>query len=361
MNTPESTMIPQKPTCMIHPPRGCVNGCVSSKTSKFAQSQNTACLGRYLATDDDGQERTVTDARGSVSALAELRQNKTTPLFFESERGFGGKRKPSFLVKRKFSLSPNAISPFTLIELLVVIAIIAILAGMLMPALSKARDRAKASNCMSNLKQCGTGMAMYSGDFEYFPPNTASFGSDTISYVLALAPYCGLFPSIDQALAESPGSTLPSAYFDTRMKKFQLFMCPGEDRTVMHINKQSGKKYTNYMCNAAIMHRTYTGKNEPGVKVSLLKRPARNFLMMDLDLDSITSSHPNYTAFTTNYIKLSTEGGYGGVSYRHSHFANAAMADGRAASFAKNTIPDVGHTNEVHITRGGTANDWLYE
>ena len=43
---------------------------------------------------------------------------QNTPLFFESERGFGGKRKPSFLVKRKFSLSPN-LSPFTLIELLV--------------------------------------------------------------------------------------------------------------------------------------------------------------------------------------------------------------------------------------------------
>ena len=252
-------------------------------------------------------------------------------------------------------------SHFTLIELLVVIAIIAILAGMLLPALQKARDRAKATNCLSNLKQCGTGFAMYSGDHEYYPPNTASFGSDTISYVLALAPYCGLFQSAAQALAESPGSTIPSAYFNQKMKKFKIFMCPGEDRTVMHINKESGKKYTNYMCNAAIMHRIFPGKNEQGIKVSLLKKPARNFLLMDHDLDSITTSRTTYTAFTTNYIKLASEGGYGGVSYRHSNFANAAMADGRATSFAKNTIPDVGHTNEVHITRGGTANDWLYE
>jgi len=249
----------------------------------------------------------------------------------------------------------NSPGAFTLIELLVVIAIIAILAAMLLPALSRAKHKANGVYCMNNTKQLQLGALMYAGDNNERlvlnkPLNTTSQPGDC--WVYNLMNWSG------GDWCTNPERAKTGLLGEYTGKSVTVYKCPA-DTKLAHDNLPRIRSYS--------MNRFMGNKSDGSawmffVKSSDILRPANYFVFLDEHPDGINDGFyacdgaPNGNEGNWQDLPASSHGGACGFSFADGHSEIKQWRDG-------STIVPVTEGNVLGTPTGGNKSDirWLNE
>ncbi len=200
---------------------------------------------------------------------------------------------------------------FTLIELLIVIAIIAILAGMLLPALNAARAKAYGINCVSNLKQIGQAMLAYTMDNkDWFPGGTLH---NKIYY--ELAPYTGIDPD---------------KYKYKPWSQRKIWACPADSYRARKYVPGEGYVSGSYGFSYYARNNLIEGDSVSMIKISLIKQPSKLIYGMDTE-DLRDGKALVYTVIAATRWPFKTDAkGQSDVHFRHSGNASTLWFDGHS-------------------------------
>jgi prepilin-type N-terminal cleavage/methylation domain-containing protein/prepilin-type processing-associated H-X9-DG protein len=227
---------------------------------------------------------------------------------------------------------------FTLIELLVVIAIIAILAAMLLPALAKAKERAKRTQCLGQMKQIGLAFMLYGDDNAGRLPlahNVYDFGNPNAerNFLQVLIPYLG--GKIDG------------------VSRVQVYACPSLPVSTTFLTTPSSD--SSVFPNQMVLDRKLTGLSKPGSIVAIQESRGRSALFL---------TEPEWFSTPPWYVSGSDAGGLATytqwhtwtdadkiehISNAHEQGGNLVYADGHAAysKYKKLTSLDFGLVDMV--------------